>query len=288
MHPDQYCSDLSTTYDGDFRYSLLGLSRPQRHALSALHAFYLEATRIPQQCQELAVAQAKLDWWRSEVQRLCAGCPQHPVTSALLPHVATYHLAEEYFHELLDGVAMDLEYDLYPNFAALTLYLHRLGSVPALWAAEVCGYQEARSVTRFAHEAGILLQLCRQLCQVRAHAQQGYCYIPEDELQRFGVDMGDLLAARGNERVRQLFAFQAQRIHEHYQRAQSVLPDSERLGQSYLLIRMELAMALLEEIATDDYRLLEQHTQLTPLRKLWLAWRWRWQQQRRARQLRQA
>lgn len=287
MNPAQYCHQLTSTRGSDFRYSLLGLAVPQRQALTALHAFCLETMRIPQECQELAVAQTKLDWWRSEVERLFANTPQHPVSQALQRHLSTCNLQEEYFREILDGVAMDLEYDLYPNYGALTLYLHRQGSVPALLAAEISGYQEQRATRRFAHEAGVLLKLFERLCQTRTDARHGRCYLPEDEMQRCGVDMSDLLAAQTNDRVRQLFILQGQRIQQYYQRAQELLPNSERLAQAHLLIRMELAMALLAEIAADGYRLLEQHTQLTPLRKLWLAWRWRRSERKRWQRARQ-
>ena len=219
MNPNQYCQQLVQRHSSAFRYSLLGLALPQRQALTALQAFCVQTTRIPQECQELANAHSKLDWWRSEVERLFANAPQHPVSKALHPYLATYNLQEEYFREMLDGVAMDLEYDLYPSFSALTLYLHRRGSVPALLAAEISGYQEQRATLRFAHEAGMLLQLFALLCQTRSAAQQGHCYLPEDEMQRCGVDLSDLLAARTTDRVRQLFILQGQRIQHCYPQA---------------------------------------------------------------------
>jgi phytoene synthase len=43
-------------------------------------------------------------------------------------------------------------------------------------------------------------------------------------------------------------------------------------------------MALLAEIAGEGYRLLEQQTRLTPLRKLWMAWRLRSRERRGCRQ----
>lgn len=285
MNADDYCYDLATGRGADFRYSLLGLPIPQRQALAAVQAFYLETTRIPQECHDPGVARTKLDWWRTELGRLFAGDPQHPITRALQPRLVAFNLPEEYFREILDGVAMDLDYDLYPSFTELTLYLHRHGSVPALLAAEITGYQDRRATPRFAHEAGVLLQLLNRLRQARDHAQQGHCYLPEDEMQRFGVSPGDLLAAQTSDRVRQLFAFQAERIHDYYRRALEFLPETDRLTQAHLLIRLELAMALLAEIAAEDYRLLEQQTHLTPLRKLWLAWQWRRRERRRYRQL---
>lgn len=272
MNADHYCAELVAHQNADFRYCLLGMSAPQRRALIAVQAFCLETTAIPQQCHDLGVAKAKLDWWRNEVGRLFAGTPTHPISRALQTPIAAYNLAEEYFSEVLDGVGMDVDYDLYPSWSDLTLYLHRQGSTPALLSAAISGYQDQRATPRFAHEAGIALQLFQQLYQVRDSAQQGYCYIPEDEMQRFGVSLGDLLAAQTSDRVRQLFAFQAHRIHDYQHRAATLLPDCDRLAQCHLLMRIELAMALLEEIITEGYALLEQRTQLTPLRKLWLAW----------------
>jgi phytoene synthase len=285
MSPDDYCHDLAARQGSDFRYSLLGLPLAQRQALIAIQALELEIAQIVVECHDPEVARTKLDWWRAEIGRLFAGEPQHPVTRALHPGLSRFNLPEEYFREILDGVAMDLDYDAYPSFAELTLYLHRRGSTPALLAAEILGYQDRRATPRFAHEAGASLLLFDRLCDVRQQARQGRSYLPEDEMRRFGVQPGDLLAAQTTDRLRQLFAFQAERIRDYHRRALEHLPDADRYGQCSLLIRMELALALLAEIAEDDYRLLEQRTRLTPLRKLWLAWRLRRGERRRHRRL---
>lgn len=273
MTPDDYCHNIAALPGSDFRYSLLNLSLERRAALIAVSAFYVETTQIIAECRDTAVARTKLDWWRTELSRLFAGEPQHPVTRALRPRLAAFNLPEEYFREILDGVAMDLDYDAYPSFTELTLYIHRRGSVPALLAAEILNYQDRRATPRFAHEAGAMLLLLECLCDVRQHAQHGRLYLPEDELRHHGVHPGDLLAAQTTDRVRRLFAFQAERVRDYHRRALEYLPAVDRHAQCHLLIRMELAIALLTEIAEDGYRLLEQRTHLTPLRKLWLAWR---------------
>ena len=285
MNPDDYCQERAAPPGSDFRCSLLGLPRPARQILTALEALVCETTAIAHHGHDPAVARTKLDWWRTEIGQFYAGKPQHPITQALYPHLETCNLPEEYLREILDGVAMDLDYDRYPDFTGLTLYVHRLGAIPTLLAAEALGYRERRATPRFAHEAGAALLWFDRLYHVRQHAQQGRCYIPEDEMRRFGVQPGDLLAAQTSERVQRLFAFQAERIHEYQQRARTSLPDVDRLAQSSLLIRLELALDLLGEIAQDGYRLLEQRTQLTPLRKLWRAWRIRRREQRHDRRL---
>ena len=275
MSPDDYCHDLAARQGSDFHYSLLGLPLDQRQALIAIRAFELETAQIAIECRDPGVARTKLDWWRAEIGQLVAGDPRHPITRALHSQMARFNLPEEYFREILDGVGMDLDYDADPSFTELILYVHRRGSTPALLAAEILGYQDRRATPRFAHEAGALLLLFELLCDTRHYAQHGRFYLPEDEMHRFGVQPGDLLAAQTTDRVRQLFALQAERIRDYYRRALEHLPDSDRYRQCSLLIRMELALALLAEIAEDGYRLLEQRTRLTPLRKLWLSWRLR-------------
>jgi phytoene synthase len=282
MTPDAYCRHLADSPGSDFHYSLMGLTQAQRQALIAVQAFTLETTRIAKDCRDPGVARDLLTWWRAEVGRLFAGDPQHPITHALQPQLAAFNLPEEYFREILDGAAMDLDYNAYPSFSELTLYLHRLGSTPGLLTAEILGYQDRRGTPRFAHEAGGALLLFERLDEVRRYAQHGRCYCPEDEMRRFGVGPGDLLAAQTTERVRPLFAFQAERIREYHRRALEQLPEGDRYAQSSLLIRLELAMTLLAEIAADGYRLLEQRTRLTPVRKLWLAWRLRRRERRLA------
>lgn len=276
MLPEDYCYNLAALPGSDFRYSLLGLPLRRRQALLALKAFCLETAQIVVECQDAGVARSKLDWWQAEVARLFAGEPQHPVTRALQGPLADYNLPEEYFREILDGVAMDLDYDAYPNFSGLMVYLHRQGSVPALLAAEISGYQDRRATPHFAHEAGIALILFDFLYNVRQHAQCGRLYWPEEEMARYGIKASDLLAAQTTERLRQMFAFQAERIRHHYAQALAVLPITDHYAQYHLLARLELMMALQEAIAEDGYRLLEQRTYLPPLRKIWLAWRLRW------------
>lgn len=283
MTPEDYCHDLANARGSDFRYSLLGLPLAQRQALCAIQSFCLETAGIATECQDLGVARTKLDWWYAELDKLFAGKPEHPITCALWPHLGRFNLPQEHFRTLLEGVAMDLDYEIYPTFSTLTPYIHRRGSVAALLVAEVSGYRHRHASSRFAHEAGAALLLFERLYDVRQYAHLGRFYLPEDEIRQFGLHSDDFLATKITDRVQQLFAFQAQRIHDYHRRALEHLPDEDRLAQCPLLIRLELMMALLREITEEGYRLLEQHTTLTPLHKLWLAWRLRRGEQRRFR-----
>jgi len=73
-----------------------------------------------------------------------------------------------------------------------------------------------------------------------------------------------------------LMRFQSQRAQGWYDRAMAQLPAEDRKAQRTGLIMASIYRTLLDEIARDGYKVLDRRTSLTPLRKLWLAWRtWR-------------
>ena len=90
MDVHRYCQDKAAASGSSFYYSFRFLPLERRRAITAFYAFCREVDDVADECQEPAVAQAKLDWWRAEVERLYAGQPAHPVTQALLPAVAAY------------------------------------------------------------------------------------------------------------------------------------------------------------------------------------------------------
>ena len=72
---------------------------------------------------------------------------------------------------------------------------------------------------------------------------------------------------------RELMAFEVERAQQWYARALAQLPPGDRKAQRTGLIMAAIYRTLLDEIARDGYRVLDRRTSLTPLRKLWIAWK---------------
>lgn len=272
MTPEQYCQDKAARSGSSFYYSFLFLPEEQRRAITALYAFCREVDDVVDECREPDIARRKLDWWREEIGNLFAGEPNHPVCRALQPAIERYNLPQEYFREIIDGMQMDLDYDAYPTFTELSLYCYRAASVVGLMAAEIFGYEDRRTA-RYAHDLGMALQLTNILRDVREDALRGRIYIPLDELARFGVDPKELTLPQASDRLRSLFEFQASRAREYYDRAFRRLPETDRFAQRSGIIMAAIYRTLLDEIEADGFRVLERRVRLTPLRKLWIAWR---------------
>ena len=107
----------------------------------------------------------------------------------------------------------------------------------------------------------------------REDARKGRIYLPVNELQQFNVTAADLLNARETENFSKLMAFQVARAQQAYDEAFALLPKEDRRAQRPGLIMAAIYRTLLNEIEEDGYHVLKQRISLTPIRKLWLAWK---------------
>jgi phytoene synthase len=272
MTPDEYCQKRAADSGSSFYYSFLFLPAQRRRAITALYAFCREVDDVVDECPDPQLAATKLAWWRQELAKLYAGQPEHPVTQALLPVLGEFNLPQEQLLEIIDGMEMDLQQTRYLDFKALSLYCYRVASVVGLLAAEIFGTQD-RQTQKYAHDLGMAFQLTNIIRDVGEDARRGRVYLPIDELQRFDVPVADILNARQTDNFRRLMEFQIERAEQYYAQAMAALPAIDRKAQRPGLVMAAIYRTLLEEIKRDGCLVLTQRTSLTPLRKLWIAWR---------------
>ncbi|MCD6675312.1 MAG: presqualene diphosphate synthase HpnD [Burkholderiaceae bacterium] len=272
MTPDEYCRERAASSGSSFYYSFAFLSTQRRRAITALYAFCREVDDVVDDSTDDSLARVRLDWWREEVERLYAGQPQHPVTRALAPHLSDYALERARLLEIIDGMQMDLEQNRYLDFEGLRLYCHRVAGVVGMLAANIFGARR-ESTSRYAEELGVALQLTNIIRDVGEDARRNRIYLPIEDLQRFGVAAHEILAIRPSERFVELMRFQATRARECHARALSLLEADERRAQRPGVMMAAIYFTLLDEIERDGFRVLTHRTSLTPVRKMWIAWR---------------
>ena len=272
MTPDQYCQDKAAKSGSSFYYSFLFLPPERRRAITALYAFCREVDDVVDECADAELARTKLAWWRKEVGGIFAGTAQHPVAQALVPVVQTFQLQQTHFQDVIDGMEMDLKYNRYPDFATLQTYCHRVAGVVGLMAAKIFGYTDP-STLKYAENLGTAFQLTNIIRDVGEDARRERVYLPLDELERFGVTATDVVHLKDSEKMRQLIAFQIERAERYYREAFAYLPEKDRKSQRPGLVMAAIYRTLLREIRDGGSRVLDTRTSLTPIRKLWIAWR---------------
>lgn len=272
MIPDEYCRNKAAKSGSSFYYSFMFLPPQKRQAIIALYAFCREVDDAVDEIADPDVAAQTLAWWRQEIDQTFNGTPSHPVGKALQTALAHFELHPEYFHEIIDGMEMDLQQQSYPAFKHLALYCHRVASVVGLLAAEIFGYQN-RQTLKYAEKLGLAFQLTNIIRDVREDAERGRIYLPQEDLQRFNVSRDDILSLRQTPALSALLQFEAQRARDLYQEAKNLLPQEDRFNQRTGLIMSAIYEATLDELEHEGFQVMQHRLSLTPLRKLWLAWK---------------
>jgi len=274
MDVHQYCQERAAASGSSFYYSFVFLQPEMRRAITAFYALCRELDDVVDECRERQVAEAKLDWWRAEIGRFANGAPEHPATRALFDTPQGRAIPPALLLEVVDGMAMDLDYTRYPDFKSLNLYCYRVAGVVGEIAASIFDGtrgEHDRDIRRYAHELGLAFQLTNIIRDVGEDARRGRIYLPQDELVRFGVHETDLLSGRNTPEFQTLMQFQYERALACYGRAFAALPPGARRAQRPGLVMAAIYRTLLSEIRQSGFPVLHARVSLTPLRKLWLA-----------------
>ncbi|WP_025917995.1 presqualene diphosphate synthase HpnD [Herminiimonas sp. CN] len=272
MSPDEYCQQKTAQSGSSFYYSFLFLSAERRRAITALYAFCREVDDTVDDCTDEAVARNKLAWWRKEVAAMRAGNPTHPVMQALQPHMATYKLDGQHLQAIINGMEMDLDQTRYLDYPGLQRYCWHVAGVVGILSASIFGITRPETL-QYAEQLGLAFQLTNIIRDVGEDARKGRIYLPVNELQQFNVTAADLLNARHSDNFESLMRFQVQRAQAAYDAAFALLPREDRRAQRPGLMMAAIYRTLLDEIEADGFHVLNQRTSLTPIRKLWLAWK---------------
>ncbi len=272
MTPEQYVQQKAAASGSSFYYAFLFLPRARRAAITAFYAFCREVDDVVDEVSDPGVAQNTLAWWQAEVSRAYAGQPTHPVMQALMPHVASYGIEARHLLAVIDGCEMDLQQTRYLDYPGLQRYCHLVAGVVGEVAARIFGQNEEQT-TRYAHTLGQAFQLTNIIRDVGEDALRGRIYLPVNELQQFNVKAHEILNRQYSDRFTALMQFQTARAHRLYDEALALLPAADRRAQKPGLMMASIYRTLLREIERDGFQVLHQRIALTPLRKLWLAWR---------------
>jgi phytoene synthase len=272
MSPDEYCQQKTVQSGSSFYYSFLFLPAERRRAITALYAFCREVDDTVDNATDESVARIKLAWWRGELAAMFKGAPTHPVTQAMQPHLAAFNIQQEHLLAIVDGMEMDLNQSRYLDYPGLQRYCWHVAGVVGILSASIFGVTDPQTL-KYAEKLGLAFQLTNIIRDVGEDARKGRIYLPVNELQQFGVTAADILNARHSDKFEALMRFQAERARKIYDEAFALLPKQDRRAQRPGLMMAAIYRTLLGEIEHENFRVLTQRISLTPLRKLWLAWK---------------
>jgi phytoene synthase len=253
-------------------YSLRLAPADLRDDLAALHGWRHQVRAVLDQVSDPGVAAAKLGWWREELQRVFSGAPTHPLGRRLAPLVGRLGSGPKPFLDIAWSTEAVLTRhwpkDIGELGACASQDLGALFELVLRLQSEDGGGPDPRRIARVRRLGayGSLVYQIRDSGWLLRRGRLGF--IPADRLGSLGLTPEHLGQPAGRHQLPRL-------LGELAQEARGLRGDNDDLADLPLTLRIHVRILdlLLAELAAAGFDLADRRVGLTPIRKLWHAWR---------------
>jgi phytoene synthase len=276
-----WCRRCTQRSRSNFYLSFFTLPRSLFADMCVLYAFMRLTDDLGDDATIPAPARlALIEQWRVQVEHALNGGPfEHPALPALADVVTRHGIPREYLFAVIDGIQRDLEPTGFETFAELSDYCYHVAGAVGLCCLHIWGFSDDRAL-KLAIDCGLAFQLTNILRDVGEDARMGRCYLPREDLRRFGLTLDDLRARTSASGFRDLMVWEAARARMHFSSAQHLVPLCSQAGRPILDAMLRTYAALLDAIEASGYDVHAQRIRVGRWRKtrivLGSLWRYRW------------
>jgi phytoene synthase len=240
----------------NFAYGIMVLPREKRRAIAAIYAFAREV-------DDVADGELPVDEKRARLEELRASLdapPSGAMQVALHDARARFPIPRSALAALVDGGLQDLEQTRYATFDDLRSYCEKVAGAVGVACVAVYGSDDVeRAMT-----LGIALQLINVMRDVDEDRRLGRVYLPQDELERFGVAELD----RVTPEFRELMAFQARRARAHLDEGLRLLESLDRRSALCVSTFAGLYRGQLDRMEANGFDVFNESCRLSTREKL--------------------
>jgi 15-cis-phytoene synthase len=255
----------------NFYYGIRLLPPPKRAALCAVYAVARRIDDIGDGDLPAEQKVAELARVGKSVESLDDATD--PVLVALAESARRYPVPVSAFGELIDGVQMDVDNVAYANFSELVIYCRRVAGSIGRLCLSIFGPVNPRT-SQYADQLGIALQQTNILRDVREDLLNGRIYLPQNELDRFGVGLA--IDANGElddpqAQLAALLRFCAARAEDWYSLGLRLIPHLDRRSAACCLAMSGIYRQLLGRIKVAPASVYDQRLSLSGVQKAGVA-----------------
>ncbi len=239
----------------NFAYGIMVLPRPKRRAVAAIYAFAREV-------DDIADGSAPVDEKRALLEALRDALDHPPSTAmevALADARERFGISRGALSALVDGGLQDLHKARYASFDELRSYCEKVAGAVGVACVAVYGSDDVER----AQTLGIALQLINIMRDVDEDRRLGRVYLPQDELDRFGVHE---LAVSPEWRA--LMAFQAARARAHLDEGLRLLDSLDRRSALCVATFAGLYRGQLDRMESNEFDVFTASCRLSAPAKL--------------------
>jgi 15-cis-phytoene synthase len=265
------CRDLHRTHGRTYYLATRLLPAWKRRHVHALYGFTRYADDIVDNVRSGAERVALLEAWSARFLAGLAGDQVHdPLLPAVLHTIEVFDIDRADFATFLRCMSMDLTVTRYATYADLLSYMDGSAAVIGTMMLPILGSADPVAAREPARQLGLAFQLTNFIRDIAEDLDRGRVYIPQADLDRFGVTPADLAAAaaagQAGAAVKELVAFEIQRARKHYAAAAAGIPLLEPSSQTCIRAAYCVYGAILIEIERQDYDVFARRA-VVPTRK---------------------
>jgi phytoene synthase len=272
------CRRIARSSAKNFYYGFMLLPSRKRDALSAVYAFMRHADDLSDDpgMAPLERREKLAQFMESYHRSLATGRTDDPVFLALRDSQQRYQIPTERLDELVAGTGMDVRDGdgqsdaplvVYRTFDDLYDYCYHVASVVGLVCIRIFGYRDP-AAEKYAEHLGIAFQLTNILRDVKEDAAMARVYLPQQDLEHFGVTAGELGSGVPLEKLQPLLAFEAARAREFYASAERLMPLIDEVSQPALWAMVEIYRGILDRIEAKQFDVYTERVRLSLMDKL--------------------
>ena len=273
------CRSITRASAKNFYYAFVALPRRKRDALCAVYAFMRHADDIsddPEVSDE--DKRQRLGAWLEGFHRVNFGrATDDPVLLALADTQQRFKIPVQLLERLVYGTSMDVRVEPvsageppavpYTTFKDLYQYCYHVASVVGLVCIRIFGYRNPQA-EELAEKTGIAFQLTNIIRDVKEDAKMGRIYLPQDDLQAFGLTPEHFVGQVNPDNFKPLLKLEADRAREYYKSGYELIPLLDADARAAMWVLVEIYSRLLEKIAKADYNVFTGKVRLTTAEKL--------------------
>jgi 15-cis-phytoene synthase len=267
----EQCERITWEQARNFAYGIRLLPPAKRRALAAVYAYARRIDDIGDGDLPPAVKTDQLEAARQQVHALVSQAgfdDTDPVLVALADTGSRFPVPLEAFTELIDGCLADVQQRTYKTFDDLLWYCRCVAGSIGRLSLGIYGPTQPERQAVLADDLGVALQLTNILRDVREDFRNNRVYLPEEDLNRFGIEF----AAFGepepfpSEAMQARFAtlveFEAARAREWYASGLRLLATIDRRSAACTGAMAGIYRRLLERIDKDPSATLRERVSL--------------------------
>lgn len=264
------CDGITREHSRTFYLSTMFLPAEKRRAVRAFYAFCRTTDDLVDMPSRAAMS--TLSEWRVHAARP-ASEQQHPVLLAWADTRERFDVPRVYAEELIEGCETDLHVNRYATWAELRTYCYHVASTVGLISMHIIGSKDGTAETLelakpAAIDLGVALQLTNILRDVGEDLGRNRIYLPQEDMERFGVTEGDLRLGQPSARIKHLLRFEMNRADELYDRSIPKIGLLRRDGRVAVGAAAVLYRGILGKIVLNDYDVFNRRAYLTTPEKL--------------------